>query len=163
MFGLAMGDPLAIYLHDHLAGANFAIELLENLQKNHSDRETGAFAQAILTEVEEDRAVLKGIIDKVGTSHFDAKDAIAWLGEKASRVKLGYGQPDHPATCETLETLDLGLMGKVSLWHTLGVTAAFDSRLAGLDFTALAVRAQDQFNRVEKFKLSIAKSAFACD
>jgi hypothetical protein len=85
------------------------------------------------------------------------------LGEKASRMKLGYGQPDGLATVEALETLDLGIMGKLSLWHTLGVAAAFDSRLAGLDFRALAVRAQHQFNRVEKFKLSIAKSTFASD
>jgi Rad3-related DNA helicase len=38
--GISMGDPLATYLHDHLAGANFAVELLENLRQRHSDGET---------------------------------------------------------------------------------------------------------------------------
>lgn len=156
-----MNDPLATYLHDHLAGANFAVELLENLQERHSGHETGTFAAAILGEVREDRKVLQGIIERVGTSHFDAKDALAWLGEKASRVKLSHDQPDGLSTFEALEMLDLGIMGKVSLWRALGVVADFDKRLAGSDFTALSNRAQDQFNRVERYKLAIVRAAFA--
>ena len=52
-------------------------------------------------------------------------------------------------------------MGKVWLWRALGVVADFDKRLAGSDFTALSNRAQDQFNRVEKYKLAIVRAAFA--
>lgn len=161
-----MKDPPAIYLRDHLAGANFAVELLENLQERHSGHETGAFAAAILGEaqedgeVQEDRKVLRRMIEQVGTSHFDAKDARAWFSEKASRVKLSHHQPDGPSTFEALEMLDLGIMGKVSLWRALSVVADFDNRLAGWDFKALWNRAQDQFNRVEKYKLAIAREAF---
>jgi hypothetical protein len=161
--GLAMEDPLATYLHDHLAGSNFAIELLENLQQRHSGCDTGAFAAAILAEVQEDRKVLEGVIEKIGTSHFDVKDAISWVAEKASRMKLSNGQPDGLSTFEALETLDLGIMGKVSLWRALGVISDFDPRLAAMDFTALSLRAQDQFNRVEKYKLSIARNTFEMD
>jgi hypothetical protein len=155
-----MDDPLATYLHDHLAGANFAVELLENLRQRHPEHKTGVFAAAILSEVQQDRAVLEALVQKVGTSHFDAKDALAWLTEKASRVKLNHSQPDGLSAFEALEMLDLGIMGKVSLWRALCVTADFDSRLAGLDFTALSLRAQDQFNRVEQYKLSLARTAF---
>jgi hypothetical protein len=155
-----MDDPLAIYLHDHLAGANFAVELLENLKERYSNHATGAFAAAIRAEVEHDRTLLQNVIDRVGKSHFDAKDAMAWLGEKASRVKLSHGEPDGLSTYEALEILDLGIMGKVSLWRGLEVIANFDNRLAGFDFTALSLRAQDQFNRVENYKLSIARTTF---
>jgi hypothetical protein len=157
---LAMHDALAIYLHDHLAGANFAVELLEQLERN-SGPETGIFAAAILAEVQEDKKLLEGIIERVGVSHFDAKDAMAWLAEKASRIKFNHAEPDGLSIFEALETLDLGIMGKVSLWKALGVAADFDSRLMGLNFTALSIRAQEQFNRVEKYKLSIARAAFA--
>ena len=156
-----MDDPLATYLHDHLAGANFAVELLENLQQRHSGDETGAFSAAILSEIKGDRRVLEGIIEKIGKSHFDAKDAIAWLAEKASRVKLSHGQPDGLSTFEALETLQLGIMGKASLWHALGVVVEFDSRLTGFDFSALSLRAEDQFDRVENYKLSLARPTFA--
>lgn len=163
MFGFSMNDPLAIYLHDHLAGANFAVEMLEHLQQRHSGHETGAFAGAILAEVQEDRRVLQDIIERVGTSHFDTKDALAWLSEKASRVKLSDDQPDGLSTFEALEMLDLGIMGKVSLWRALSLVADFDNRLAGSDFNALSARAQDQFNRVEKHKLAIVRTAFDKD
>jgi hypothetical protein len=80
--GLLMDDPLATYLHDRLAGANLAIELLENLKQSHSDRGTGAIAASILAEVQADKKVLEGILERVGTGHLDAKDALACLGEK---------------------------------------------------------------------------------
>ena len=158
-----MNNPLATYLHDHLAGANFAVELLQNLQQQHSDHETGAFAATILAEVQEDRKVLERIIQNIGESHFDAKDALAWLGEKVSRVKLSNGQPDDLSTFEALEMLDLGIAGKVSLWRALRVIGQFDGRLAAFDFVALLQRAQDQFNRVENYKLSIARCAFGSE
>ena len=88
---------------------------------------------------------------------------MAWLGEKASRVKLSHHQPDGLSTFEALETLSLGILGKDSLWRSLDVIAEFDSRLAGMDFTALSTRAQDQFDRVDKYKLSIARVALERD
>jgi hypothetical protein len=30
-----MHDPLATYLHDHLAGSHFAIELLDSIEKQY--------------------------------------------------------------------------------------------------------------------------------
>lgn len=155
-----MDDPLAIYLHDHLAGSKFAVELLENLQQRHSGDETGAFAAAILSEIQQDRRVLEDIVERVGRSHFDAKDALAWLAEKTSRVKLSHGHPDLLSTFEALETLALGIMGKLLLWRALSLLANCDDRLAGLDFSALAVGAQDQFERVEKHRLSHAVRTF---
>jgi hypothetical protein len=155
-----MDDPLVTYLHDHLAGANFAVELLENLQKRYPDQETGAFARTILQEVQADRRVLEDIIQRVGTGHFDVKNVMAWLAEKASRVKLGHSQPDDFATFETLEMLSLGIMGKLSLWRTLSVIGTSDERLAGIDLPSLSQRAQDQYDRVEAYGLSIARTAF---
>jgi hypothetical protein len=155
-----MDDRLSIYLHDHLAGANFAVELLKNLEQHHCDDETGALVREILAEVVNDRQVLEDIIKTVGKSSFDAKDAMAWLGEKVSRIKLGHGDRDALPTFEALETLSLGIQGKVALWRVLQVVAETDERLAGWDFTALSSKAQDQFNRVEKYKLSVARVTF---
>jgi hypothetical protein len=36
-----MSDPLATYLHDHLAGSNFAIELLDSLRDQYSGEPLG--------------------------------------------------------------------------------------------------------------------------
>jgi hypothetical protein len=36
-----MDDPLAVYVHDHLAGSNFAVELLEKLASEFVGRPSG--------------------------------------------------------------------------------------------------------------------------
>ena len=74
-----MEEPLRIYLHDHLAGSGFAIELLENLVKEFAGHETGTVASLILGEVREDLRTLETIIERVGRSHIDLKDAATSL------------------------------------------------------------------------------------
>jgi hypothetical protein len=39
-----MDNPLAIYLHDHLAGATLAIDLLKALRDKHPSNPLGDFA-----------------------------------------------------------------------------------------------------------------------
>jgi hypothetical protein len=58
-----MEDPLSIYLHDHLAGAALAVDLLEALRDRHPGDELGDFAAMILSEVGEDRTTLKNLAD----------------------------------------------------------------------------------------------------
>jgi hypothetical protein len=154
-----MEDSLRIYLHDHLAGANFAIELLETLEKRYPSHQTGAFASVILQEVREDKGTLERIIDKVGKSHPDLKDATAWLAEKASRAKLKHDDPTGLGAFESMEALGLGIMGKLGLWRALAEVSSDDNRLAGHDYAALASRALDQFTRVDNYRLQLAHTA----
>src|SRR5437868_4242230 len=100
-----MEDALRVYLHDHLAGSGFAIELLETLQEKYPGHETGILAAAILQDVREDRRMLERIIDQVGRSHVDLKDATVWLAEKASRLKLRHDDPVGIGAFEALEAL----------------------------------------------------------
>jgi hypothetical protein len=61
---------------------------------------------------------------------------------------------------EALETLALGILGKLALWRALAVVAATDARLRGLDFDSLAARAQAQHARVEERRIEAALTAF---
>ena len=70
-----MEDPIRVYLHDHLAGSGFAIELLQKLAKEYPQHQTGIISQEILSEVRKDRETLEGIIERIGKSHTDLKDA----------------------------------------------------------------------------------------
>jgi hypothetical protein len=155
-----MNDPLITYLHDHFAGSNFAIEVLARLRDRYPGQETGIFAATLLEDVQADRKVLEHIIERTGTSGFDLKDAVAWLGEKASRVKLEDVQPDGFGTFEAVETLALGILGKLALWQALSVAAASDPRLNEWDFAALSVRAEEQHQRTEKHRLGMVPMAF---
>jgi hypothetical protein len=155
-----MSEPLATYLHDHLAGSTFAIELLGSLRDQHGHTDLGAFAAAVLADVQEDQQVLQKIVDRVGKSSVDLKQAAAWLAEKGSQLKLRRDDPDGLGTLEALETLTLGIAGKLGLWRVLAVVAETDDRLRGNDFDKLMTRAREQHSRVEERRMQTARRAF---
>lgn len=155
-----MTEPLQIYLHDHYSGSTFAAELLETLQKEYSKQELGSFAGEILAEVNHDRDILKSLIQQIGSAGPDLKDAGAWFMEKVSRLKLSENHPEGIGVFEALEMLSLGILGKRSLWVTLRTIADLDSRMAGFDFSDLSQKAENQFERVEQFRLRTARLTF---
>ena len=61
-----MDDPLANYLHDHLAGSSFVVELLQKLAAEFPGTPSGDTAAELLEEIQADRSTLEGLIAKVG-------------------------------------------------------------------------------------------------
>jgi hypothetical protein len=156
-----MNDPLATYLHDHLAGSHFAVKLLNSLHDQYQDEELGEFALALRREVEQDQKTLEDIIGQVGEGHFDLMEAAGWLTEKASQFKLQ--RDDHGGglgTFEALETLTLGIRGKLAFWQALPVIRQFDGRIPEHDFQLLAARAEDQYAGAEQQRLKVAADTF---
>jgi hypothetical protein len=153
-----MSDSLGTYLHDHLAGSNFAVELLEFLRDQHSGEALGASAAALLEEIEQDRETLQEIIGRVDSGAPLMKEAAAWVSEKLSEWKLGRGAF---GTFEALEALALGILGKLALWQALETIADADIRLRGVDFSQLAARAKRQHSQAEQLRLEWAPAAFA--
>jgi hypothetical protein len=156
-----MAEPLQTYLHDHYSGSTFAAELLETLQKQYPGDELGRLAGDILVEVKDDREVLHKVIQQIGSAGPDLKDVGAWVAEKVSRLKLKHDHPRGLGAFEALETLSLGILGKRSLWAALKRVLEIDSRVRGIDYDALIVKADDQFARIEQQRLQTARSAFA--
>jgi hypothetical protein len=153
-----MSDALATYLHDHFAGSNFAVELLEFLRDQYAGQRVGDAAAGMLGEIEDDRKILQGIIGRVGNGVPMMKEASAWIGEKLSELKLRQGAF---GTFEALEALALGILGKVALWRALATLADSDPRLSGVDFNQLAARAEEQHSRAEELRLQCVRTAFA--
>lgn len=153
-----MSDALPTYLHDHLAGSNFAVDLLKNFCSRHAGTPLGEFGTDMLAEIEEDQQVLHNLIDRVGVPSPALKEAAAWVSEKASRLKLGSGSGEL-GTFQTLETLAMGIWGKRALWRALGVIAGADSRIQIVDFSALSERAEAQHARVEERRVQVARTA----
>ena len=98
---MPMDDPLAIYLHDHLAGSKVAIDLLGAVRDQHAREPLGQFAAELLVEIEEDRAILRDLVERVGAERSSrVKEGIAWLIEKGTRVKLHRrGSVRHSCSC----------------------------------------------------------------
>ena len=90
------------------------------------------------------------------------RKAAAWLTEKVGEAKLelddsGNGQL---RLLEALETLGLGIQGKLGLWRALSAASSREPEIQKLDLPRLERRAHDQFERVEAQRLLAARAAF---
>ena len=155
-----MSDALEAYLHDHLAGAGTAIDLLETMSKECAGEPLGQFAGELLVEVKTDRDTLRGLADQVGHGTNGLKEAAAWFAEKVSRLKLNHGSENGLGTLEALEFLALGIQGKLAMWCALCAAQSLDPRLQGVDFDYLADRAKSQHQQVEECRLDVARTVF---
>jgi hypothetical protein len=156
-----MDDSLSIYLHDHMAGSYFAIELLDSLHDQYGDQPLGEFALGLKADVKKDQDTLQKIIDSVGKSGVDLTQAVGWLAEKASQLKLKRDDSGSGiGTFEALETLMLGIRGKLCLWRALPVIREVDERIPEQDFDTLRLRAEEQYARVEVQRLKTIRSTF---
>ena len=135
-------EPLTTYLNDHLAGATMGKELVESCLASNAENPLGDFLAQLLSDIGEERGVLKGVLERLGSRTNPVKKAVTWLGEKASRVKLGgaAGTYSDLNRLEELELLLLGVRGKPALWQALEAVA--DERLRDVDFATLSARAQ---------------------
>lgn len=149
-------SDLPTYLHDHLAGSNFAVGLLEFLRDQYAGEPFSDVMAGMLAEIEQDRGVLQSIIDREGNGVPILKGAAVWFSEKLSEMKLSRGSF---GTFEALEALALGVLGKLALWQALAAIADADPRLEGVDFGQLADRAKKQHALAEKLRLQAARDA----
>jgi hypothetical protein len=154
-----MTEALGTYLHDHLAGADLAIETLRRLQSEHLDPATQSLFASLLPEIEQDRETLRCFAETVRTPASPLKEAGSWLSEKALRFKLRAGGGDPFPTFETLEFLAMGTLGKSHLWRALESAAPREAAVAGLDLAELVRRAEAQYARLEERRCQLAPAA----
>ena len=158
---LLNSDILKTYLNDHLAGSIAALELVEHLVSKSRGTDLEKWFLTLGAEIEEDHETLCRLIKEVGGKESRARNAGAWLAEKFAEIKLnvddtGTGQL---RLLEALETLGLGIQGKLGLWRALEAASAHTSQVGHLDLPTLQQRARDQFDRVESQRLRVARAA----
>jgi hypothetical protein len=149
------------YLSDHLAGAAAAIQLLERCVARDPDSGPGQELQALLGDIEDDKRVLERVLEAAGGSPKPFKRASALGMELLANFRmslpvLGPGSPET-ARLEEIETLCLGIEGKRLMWRAI---ASADTAFAGFDFEDLERRAEAQRDRLERFRLQLASTAF---
>ncbi len=141
-----MSAPLPTYLNDHLTGAVAAVDLAVKAAAENQGNQFGVFLSQLQKEIDEDRVTLENIIERLGVDKGGAKAMAGRVAEKVSRLRLHEkvtGDPDLSRVLE-LETLIMGVNGKLRLWHSLQASVGSDARLAGVDLDALIRRAHDQ-------------------
>lgn len=154
-------QPIEIYLNDHLAGATGACEIARNAVQKLAGSPHRDFMTQFLGEVDEDRVTLEEMIRTVGGTPNPMKQASAWIMEKVSRIKLspgGLGSEEMSALL-TIETLCIGVEGKICLWAGLKEVANDIEKLNAYDFDELIARARSQRDGLETERLAAARAA----
>jgi hypothetical protein len=153
----AMATPIVGYLQDHLAGAKFAVNLLDDLRQQRLDGNVASIAAALQPEIESDRLVLEQFAKQIGDQTASIKEAAAWIAQKAGRFKLSLNEPI--GRFEAIEMLCLGVLGKLALWTALQAAAATHPEVATLNLDRLIGRAREQHQRLESLRLTLAPTA----
>jgi hypothetical protein len=153
MLGLGE-DGLSIYLNDHLAGATAGVMLARR-----------AVGGAIAAEIEEDRATLTAIMDRLGVRQDPVKVALGWTAVQAARLRFATELIRRAplSRLEQVEALALGVEGKLALWQALSRTHGSDPRLDGVDLAELIARARSQRRRLERLRMAAADEAFVSE
>jgi hypothetical protein len=161
--GEMSGEILRTYLNDHLAGSVAAVELLDHLIKLHQKSDRESWYRRLRAEIEEDQKVLQHMLEQVGGRESRMRKAAAWMSEKFGQAKFALDDPgdNQLRILEALETLALGIQGKLLLWRSLGSIAATLPALRAVDLGRLERRAGEQFEQVDTERLLVARTALA--
>jgi hypothetical protein len=153
-------QDLRTYLNDHLSGSTGGLELASRARHNSTDPERTAMWRELCGELEEEREVLKAMLDELDFSQNPVKLLLGWAAEKAGRLKPN-GQltgPSQLGQLIELEGIYVGVTGKLSMWTNLA--AAGDPRLANFDLDELVVRAESQRVRIDEQRIKLAAEIF---
>ena len=154
---------LAIYLNDHLAGASGGRELAARAAGSNQGTAYGDFLARLHGEIEDDRAELIDLMERLDIGEDRLKQAAAWAAEKAGRLKLNGSLTSYSPLSRLveLEGLAIGVSGKQSLWKALHEIADGEPALAETDFPRLIERAQHQLDGLEEHRKHVARDALA--
>ncbi len=154
-------SQLATYLEDHLAGSTAGVNLARRIAAATEGTRAGQTLAAVAAEIADDRAALLRLMAALGVRGSRLKNAVAWLAERADRLKPNGRVRGEPALqrLHELESLSLGIAGKIALWEALRIVPDATA-VAALDLEALAGRAHSQRERVEAERMAFAAEAF---
>ena len=154
---------LGVYLKDHYAGGIGAIELLEHLSKSHENESLKHFFSELLAEVKIDHETLSRLMRALEVDDSSIRNAGAWIAEKIGRAKLGpsANNKDSLRDLQALETLFMGVTGKILLWGALKTLNGKHPSMDQFDFAGLENRAIKQLESIETKRLELARTIFA--
>ena len=154
---------LGTYLNEHLAGARGAVDLLGKAADNNTGSPAGDFLAELLVAVDEDRASLEQLMERLDVDRSEMKQAAGRVVERLSRLRFHErvtGDPGLSLLLE-LEAVTMGVSAKLSLWQSVEELAILDDRIAGFDVGTLIARAHVQLADLERQRRRIAAAALS--
>lgn len=152
---------MEVYLNDHLAGAMLGSDLAEQILERSEGTPFGDVMLSVSAQIEEDRDTLIDLMERMDITRNPVKQATTWIAEKASRPKFSgrtSGDPDV-GYFMALESMTLGVTGKLALWEALTRVAGDHPEIAATNLEELIERARTQRDALEGQRLVAAERA----
>lgn len=146
---------LGIYLNDHLAGATAGAERARYLAKTSRGTALAPDAEALATEIAQDREILKELMRRLDVPRRQYKIYAGWVMEKAGRLKSNgrLVRRSPLSTLIELEALRMGVTGKLAAWQSLRRLSDTEDRLDPRLLDDLLDRAHRQLRTLEELHL----------
>ncbi len=160
---MAVTEALEIYLKGHLAGAAAGGQAAQRIASDDKGIGIGNFLSDLHREIEEDTDVLRDIMARLEVTPATFQEALAMGAERVSQMVVeAQSSGDSPVTILVqMETLSMGIEGKILLWRALKKVASSHPPLAEIDFDDLIKRAQLQREELEQHRLEAAQLALS--
>ena len=149
---------LAAYLHDHLGGAEVAIQVVERLRRTATSAEQRLFFEWLYLQFDEDREAVKRLLTQLGASSMSAKRFAGHASGALLKFVAGGARGDL-ALFRTLEALAIGVQGKRCMWRALQLLGP-GIAVPGRTFTELESAALSQWDVIEEHRRALISRTF---
>ena len=155
-------DLLAVYSNDHLAASVGGIELVRRMLDEHRATDHEGPLTQLLGELQEEKDSLETQMRAVGFPVRGYKQALLWVGEKVSRVKLNGRLLTRSPLSDLLEFefLASAVRAKRSGFETLRAVAEVEPRLDKAEFDRLIRQANRQYEWLTRTRRDVAAAVF---
>jgi len=153
---------LLIYLNDHSAVMLGEADLARRCLSSNEESPLGEFLQKLSVEIENQRAMVTEMIERMGGAQNVVKQGAAWFAEKLGRLKLNdslLAYSDLSRLVE-LEALSVAAQGRITMWDTLQMVGADDQRFSGITFSYFREQSEQQLVELSSRRRYAAAEAF---
>jgi len=157
-------DLLELYLSDHMTGATAGMERVLRMEKDFVDTPVYRQISVVADSIRREYALLQQIIHDLGFTQKPYRQAMAWVGERAGRMKLNKRVLSRSPMTLVLETelMRSAIMGKLGSWQTLRDNA-HDLGLDASIFAELEDQAREQIALFDEVHAYARRRAFRDD
>jgi hypothetical protein len=142
-------------IRDHLSDSDVAVAVVHRLVSTDLSAHRPLF-QRLAIEFEEDRSVVRAMLNEIGASGRSIKRAAGVASGAMLSVTAG-GAPGELSRVRTLEALAIGVQGKRCMWRALqNLTVP-----GGMDFVALEAKAIRQWEAIEDRRRDLVVRTFS--
>ena len=153
-------EALGAYLHDHLGGAEVAIQIVERLRWTSTSADERTLFEWLFREFTQDREVVESLLTTLGLSPKSPKRLAGHASGSLLKFLAG-GVRGELTLFRTLEALAIGVQGKRCMWRALQSLNSSLDVPGARNLPALESAALRQWEAIEAWRRLLVPQTFS--